>query len=166
MAPCFGDLQAHTSLLYACAVLGEPQSCKYLPFAQSRPAAGAAADRQAGARMGWRRGGGGSRCALWERGLGEGQRGEADKQTQAPGDPSGTHILLPCNRQPEWQRYGPGASPVGEKVPSAIKGNLGSLWLTVSPQGIRDNTCRHFWWSHLEVGGATGIQWVETKDAP
>ena len=77
-----GDLQAHTSLLYACAVLGEPQSCKYLPFTQSRPAAEAAADRQAGGqdRVEAR---GGSWCALWERGLGKGQRGEVDKQTQA-----------------------------------------------------------------------------------
>ena len=77
-------------------------------------------------------------CSMGE-GAGKGpERRSRQADTGRPlGDPSGAHILLPCNRQPEWQRHGPGASPVGEKVASAIKGNLGSLWVTVSPQGIK-----------------------------
>ena len=90
-----------------------------------------------GARTGWRREGGVG--VLYGRGGWERAREakSTSRHRQAPGDPSGAHILLPCNRQPEWQRHGPGASPVGEKVASAIKGNLGSLWVTVSPQGIK-----------------------------
>lgn len=91
-ALCFGESKAHTSLLCACEVLGELWSCKYLPFAQSWPAAETAADRQAKGQEG----GPGRKLAglvcTYGRGAGRGQ-GEAN-QTQAPGGASGKYFPL------------------------------------------------------------------------
>lgn len=63
-------------------------------------------------------------CAMGE---GAGERGQRGKADAGPWGASGTHILLPCNRRPERQQHGPGASPAGEKVASAITANPGSL---------------------------------------
>lgn len=111
---------------------GEPQSCKYLPFAQSRPAAEAAVDRQAGARMGWRRGGVGKFAGLvcaGKRGRERAERGKTGKQMQAgPWGPLRQIHSPPLQHMKQATKrvaatY-PSPSPVAENVAFAIRETL------------------------------------------
>lgn len=111
--------------MYACAVLGEPPSCKYLPFAQSWPAAETAADRPGGQDEEAGERGDGKLAGLactYGRGVGRGQR-EA-KQIQASGGPSGKYVLFRCGHTKQSTRVAPSPSTFVSSVAFAIRETL------------------------------------------